>query len=266
MVEPVMAPSPNHAAPAVLERLRARIRRLEGSAPAAEDDGAAAALGAPEIDGALPWGGLKRAVLHAVTGDGGVVAGFCAGLAARLAGARGAVLWCRREGDLYGPGLHAFGLTPARLILARVRRPADLLWAMEEGLRSGAPAAVLGEATDVPPVAARRLQLAAEAGGGTGLLLLPGNRNEPPLPAMTRWRVRPVPGEESVAGVGRPRWRVDLLHCRGGRPAAWIVEWRDDETGGFAVAADLRHGPDETAARPATIPERGAVVGFRRAG
>ena len=173
MVEPVMAPSPNHAAPAVLERLRARIRRLEGSAPAAEDDGAAAALGAPEIDGALPWGGLKRAALHAVTGDGGVVAGFCAGLAARLAGARGAVLWCRREGDLYGPGLHAFGLTPARLILARVRRPADLLWAMEGRPAQRRPGCGAGRGHRRSP---RRRPPPATGGGS-------GRRHRPLAPA-----------------------------------------------------------------------------------
>lgn len=260
-------PRPNAA---LIEGLRARIRRLEGGMSADTVSGSRlAALGDPRIDAHLPGGGLPRACLHAISGGDGAATGFCAGLLARLVGARGTALWCRRDGDLYGPGLAAFGLTPERLIVVRARRPADVFWAMEEALRSGAPAAVLGEAATVEPTAARRLQLAAEAGGVTGLLLT-GNGGMP-LPAASRWRVATVASAENRGFLPTaPRWQVELLSCRGGRPAEWTMEWRDG-TGsatagatahGFAVVADLCH-------RPALPANPGPVLpagGLRRAG
>jgi protein ImuA len=256
--------------PAVIAELRARIRKLEGYAStgsrewegtagvaAAEDDGsptpAVLALGAPQIDGALPWGGLPRGALHEIAGGGddGAAWGFSAALLARLAGAVGTtVVWCHRRDGLYGPGLAAFGLGPERLIVVRGGTDAEVLWAMEEGLRSGGPAAVLGEARTTTPTAARRLQLAAETGGVTGLLLRFGGEMTP-SPALTRWRISAAPSSNPDTPVPATGWRVELLRCRGGMPAAWLVEWHDGTTGGFTVVADLRHGSADGSAQPA---------------
>lgn len=242
----------HQADPAVLESLRRRIRGLEGAF--CRGEGGVLGLGAPALDEALPWGGLPRAALHEVlAADGGAAAGFCAGLLARLAGGTGTVLWCRRGYGrrLYGPGLTAFGLDPARLIVVRGRNATDVLWVMEEALRSGALAAVLGEAGGLTVTAARRLQLAAE-GGATAALLLRAGDDEDASPAVTRWRVAAAPGAraEGRPGVGRPRWRVDLIKCRNAAGAAagnsrsWLVEWSNGTqgttAGGFAVVADLR--------------------------
>src|SRR2546423_471989 len=72
-----------------------------------------------------------------------------------------------------------------------------------------------GGAGPPPPrltrVGARRLQLAAEAGGGVGLLLRPA-RSAQHYAAATRWLVAPTCGEASVQ-----RWRVELVHGHGGR-------------------------------------------------
>ena len=58
--------------PVLLRNLRARIRRLEGHAPGSTGNGApgVVTLGAADIDGALPWGGLPRAALHEVLDNG----------------------------------------------------------------------------------------------------------------------------------------------------------------------------------------------------
>jgi protein ImuA len=237
--------------PALLADLRARIARIERQTPESGGSPGALSLGAPELDGALPWGGLPRAALHEVSaGDLAAAAGFCAALSARLAGGRGTVLWCRKRRDpwgraLYGPGLASFGLAPERLIVARGRTETDVLWAMEEGLRSGAPAVVLGEVGGLPPRASRRLQLAAEAGAVTGLLLNGAGGTVAPGPAVTRWRVSTAALTGSGVGEGS-RWWVELLRCRGGvqrgAPVAWFVEWRDGTdgtTGRFAVVAAL---------------------------
>jgi protein ImuA len=262
---------PRRPDPALLKELRCRIGKLERTAGAAA--AGAVAFGAAAIDGALPWGGLPAGVLNEVLGLGpasgfAAVSGFAAALAGRAGGGRGAVLWCRRGRGLYGPGLAALGLDPGRLIVVHGDGDADVLWAMEEGLRSGALAAVLGEAVGPPAVALRRLQLAAEAGGAVALLLRATGSDTAASPATTRWRVAAAPTRASCGRwPGPPRWRVELLKCRGGTspspaaPRSWLVEWRGpagdgksdrvrkhDETGGFVVAAELRHRSAEPAA------------------
>ena len=48
-------------------------------------------------------------------------------------------------GALYGPGLDQFGLATERLLIARVARPVDALFAMEEALKCRALSAVVAE-------------------------------------------------------------------------------------------------------------------------
>ena len=229
--------------PAKLAALRAVIRRIERRAPGGEASVEAVSFGATEIDAALPWGGLPRGALHEVLGDDGALYGFSATLAARIADDKRPILWCRRGRDLYGPGLAAFGIDTDRLILVQGAKDADILWAMEEALRSGAVAAVLGEVARANATATRRLQLAAERGGGTALLLRPGKTTVPPCPAATRWRIVTAPTLDGVDGVTGPRWQVDLMRCRNGMPRSWVVEMRHGSTGDFVVVTDLLHRP-----------------------
>jgi len=208
-------------------------------------------LGVPEIDEILPWGGLPRGLhdiaLPPVAGPGDAApAGFAALLATRRPGP---VLWCRlrraAEGDPYGLGMASFGLAPGRLILVEVRRQADLLWAMEEGARTRGLAAVVGEGAAPDLTAGRRLQLAAEAGEGLVLSLPPPRAFS--SSALTGWRVNSEPSAPEAGGPGRPRWRLSLWRCRGGRPQDWIVEW-DDAAFSLSVAPALANRPLAAAA------------------
>ena len=123
-------------------------------------------FGVAAIDRALPGGGLARGALHEILGaggdeeDGALPAAFAARILGRLTGV---VLWCLPRPDLYGPGLAAHGLDPERVVLVRASRDAEILWAMEEGLRTPGIIAVVGEIGVLPAVASRRLQLAAAA-------------------------------------------------------------------------------------------------------
>jgi len=256
--------------------LRAQIARLadDGGERPGERPGVVLPVGAPEIDAALPGGGLPRACLHEVmAGDGSTAAaGFAAVLLARLAGRDGTVVWCRRGGRgpgsephrwrLYGGGLMAFGLDLRRLLVVHADGERGILWAMEEALRSGAVAAVLGELAAPPPIARRRLQLAAETGGGAALLLRPFGAAAGTGGTGSRWRVGAAPsppglsrlpgppfppfhtweGETGIPEKGGARWRVELVRCRGAVPAAWLVEWCD-ATHRLAVAAPLSDRP-----------------------
>jgi protein ImuA len=102
---------------------------------------------------------------------------------------------------------------------------------MEEGLKCGALAAVVGELPTLPLTASRRLQLAAEAGDVTCFALrrplrhaLPQGEAQPTA-AMTRWRIVALPSLlEDEPGIGRPLWHVELLRCRGGTPGRWRLQ------------------------------------------
>ncbi len=261
--EPDLLPSdPQLATPranraALLDDLRARIRRLEGLG----GEGARTLpFGLPDVDGALPGGGLPLGCLHEVAGmEPGVGTAFAAHLLARLASEAAPALWVLRGRDLHAPGLAAYGLTPDRLIAVRATREADALWAMEEALRCRRLSAVLGEAGALDLTASRRLQLAAESSGVTGVLLQLGPRRSAASAAVTRWRIAPVSSQSSEPGVGDARWSVALERCRGGRPGAWLLEWRN---GGLANAAapDETAKPARTAPAPAPLTDRRAAI------
>ena len=189
---------------ALLPELRERIRRLER--PAAATHGVLP-FGVAAIDRVLPGGGLAQGALHEILGvggdeeDGALAASFAAGILGRLAATRdGMVLWCLPRPDLYGPGLAAHGLDPARLVLVRAPRDGEILWAMEEGLRAPGIVAVVGEIGVLTAVASRRLQLAAERSGITAFLLRrwrdggqAARERNLPNAAATRWRIAAMP-------------------------------------------------------------------------
>ncbi|HMD63883.1 MAG TPA: damage-inducible protein [Stellaceae bacterium] len=176
----------------------------------------------------------------------------------------GVVLWCLPRLDLYGPGLAAHGLDPGQVVLVRAPRDAEILWAMEEGLRAPAIVAVVGEVGSLPAVASRRLQLAAERSGITAFLLRrwrdggqAARERALPNAAVTRWRIAALPSQppRGEPGGGSPRWRVELLRCRGGEPACWEMEV-PDATDHVSLAAALADRP----AAPRSAQK------FRRAG
>ena len=268
----------------LLPTLRERIRRIER--PAAAVHGVLP-FGVAAIDRALPGGGLARGAVHEFAGmggdeeDGALTAGFAAGILVRLGShpnsppragegtGGGIVLWCLPRPDLYGPGLAALGLDPARLVLVQARRDAEILWAVEEGLRSAGVAAVVGELGIFPTVASRRLQLAAERSGVTAFVLRrwrdgaqAARERGLPNAAATRWRIAAQPSVPVRAepGIGHPRWRVELLRCRGGEPVCWEVEVVD-AAGSLSLVATLADRPNGPFREDAVLPQK-----FRRAG
>ncbi len=261
-----------------LAALRAQISRIE-SAGRGLARRPVLPLGLSALDEALPGGGLPLAALHEIEGeraewDDGVTLGFCLALLARLRRLSSDnqsvppkhVLWISRWGDLYPPALVALGLDPGRFIMVRAKAEPDLLWAMEEGLRCNRLAAVVGEVEGLDRLAGRRLQLAAEAslenGAGVTAFALhrrfrPRRRGRDASAALSRWRVTAARSNdiEDATFIGRPRWRLDLLRCRGAAPGSWQVEW-DNAACGFSLAPALRDGSLATgplAARPRTI-------------
>ncbi|MBR0648224.1 hypothetical protein GXW78_00990 [Roseomonas terrae] len=230
--------------PAVISALRARIARMEraGAAEALAARGEDAVPLAPAIDSGLPWGGLPRAALHEVlAAEPGAAGGFAAMVLAR---AGGTVLWIAPEPDAWPPGLARFGLTPDRLVLVKAPREQDALWAMEETLRCPAVGAALLVTGELDLTAARRLQLAAEAGGVLGLLLRPDADGAAPTAALTRWRIGAAPSESpSRHELGDPAWSLDLLRCRGGRGGTWRATWHEGQASLVTEESAARRTP-----------------------
>ena len=239
----------------VLSNLRAAVARIERHGTTAAL-GTVLPFGHPSLDSWLPAGGLALGALHEVAGSGpdvehgAAAALFIAGALARLPGV---VLWTLERRDLFAPALAAVGLHPARVLYAEAGRPTSVLLVMEEGLRHCGLAGVVGEVSGrLTLTASRRLQLAAETSGTLAFVLRRSRKHDDPAlaepsAAVTRWRIAALPSgpalphSPDVPGLGRARWRLDLVRCRGGEPRSWTVE-SCDETGRLGVAADLAHG------------------------
>jgi protein ImuA len=119
------------------------------------------------------------------------------------------VAWLAPPHLPYAPALADAGLDPARMLVIRPRVGIDRLWAMEQALRSGACAAVLGWTGEARDPMLRRLKLAAEEGRTSAFLLRPcAHRNEH-SPAALRLAL-------SARDYGLD---VEILKSRGGAPA-----------------------------------------------
>lgn len=247
-----------------MEHHLSRLRRViaEGEAHGITEPERRLPLGVTAIDATL-GGGLARANLHEVSAvqplHFGAAAGFALALAARAQEPRKQTLWiatdfaCLEAGALYGPGLDLIGLPTERLLVARVARPVDALFALEEALKcralSVAIAELHGEAADL--TATRRLILAAREGGVLGLLLRP-KPSAAPSAAATRWQAAAAPSEpDELGGLGRTAFTLSLTRNRRGPVGRWTVAWDHHEHAFSAlsrgVAEAARDRPDREA-------------------
>ena len=235
-----------HITPLRTGRLALAAALIRGRLTTGHDDPARTRTGAADIDAALPWGGLPPG-LHEIAAAYGDAAKT--GFAMSLIGRRlGPVLWCRSRrtaleaGDPYGPGIAGLGLSPDRLILVEAAKPAELLWALEEGARTKGLAAAVVDGVTPDLTASRRLQLAAEAGGGLVFLLATG-RQTASSTALTRWFAASAPSRPEAEGPGRPCWKIELWRCRGGgQTRDWMVEW-DDAALSLSVVSPMAERP-----------------------
>jgi protein ImuA len=237
------------AALAVTRNRAAVMAELRRLMPRMGEQRKALPFGLAAIDSHLPDGGLTCGALHEIvpTTEGCIAAafGFLAAVLARLA--------CRQllfvmptyglrpyrpHGRLHGHGLNALGLDPARLILVETAHRKETLWAMEEAVRSAAPAAVAGVIDMLDLKLSQRLHLAATDVGLPVFLLRPAPTLESSA-AATRWRIGTAAAARDRFGlVTRPRWHLQLERCRNGRPGEWVVEY-DHVAHRFSLAAAL---------------------------
>jgi protein ImuA len=246
----------------LIEHLRARIHVLERvpvslALPPATDAGAlspACSLSSPALAAILPspFEGegpplpmLAKAALHEIKPasyrDVPAALSFALAVLGQSLAKRphgpALLLWChtthaaREWGRPYGAGLLALGLDPALLLIVEARTSSDAAWALEEGLKSGAATACLGQIEIEAPLFARRLGLAAKA-TRTPCLLLSGHRSNGLPGTLTRWRVGASKSSEAAFdqnAPGYPCWQITLERCRGMTMQSWSLELSDEE-------------------------------------
>jgi protein ImuA len=174
----------------------------------------------PDFSSRFP---LRRARVHEALGSSAM--GFALMAFAAL---DGHLLWITeaRHTDLPQPlGLTPF-LDPARLLIAKTQTQIDSLAVAEEALKDGAanggtlPFVVIEITRPLDLREGRRLQLAAKAGGTTGLCLITEGMGS--NAAETRWRATSVfdPATEDSTLM---RW--EIIKNKSGTLGAWNVQW-----------------------------------------
>lgn len=196
----------------VVERVRTireEIARLEGARRPQEER--PLSTGCDALDRFLPARGFRRGTLveWISSGDGDGVETLAL-LAARQACRDGGVMVVLDAArEFYSPAAARWGIPLEQLLLVQVSQASDYLWALDQSLRSPGVAVVLawlgssqhvGWGFPINTKTFRRLQLAAEAGGGLGLLIRPREALQEPSWADVRLAVEPLPsaGDRSI--------------------------------------------------------------------
>jgi protein ImuA len=232
----------------ILETLQEKIRGLES---AHLPQGEFISTGFAALDRLLPQRGFCRGTLVEWLGAPGGAAGTLAAIVARQACRDGAALVvvdpcsrhapCAVAGSCYPPALLNLGFDPAHIIFVHPQNRKDYLWALNQSLASRGVGAVLSWPQALDDRAFRGLQLAAEKGGGLGLLVRPVSaRGQPTWSEVQLW-VEPLCSRHTPCAVAKNvrqrqidtlrRLRIELLRLRGGKPNSAVELELDDERG-----------------------------------
>lgn len=183
------------------------------------------------IDDAFPNGHFPLGTIHEFINEkmeyAAAANGFISHLVSELMKAGGACIWICQTLKVFPPSLKTFDIEPDKIIFVNVQREKDILWVIEEALKCDGIAAVIAEVREINFTASRRLQLAVEKSHVTGFIIRDQPRDIGINACVSRWKISPLPSgsENNLPGIGFPRWNIELLKIRNGKPGAWIMEW-----------------------------------------
>ena len=253
-----------------IERLEAQHFKIHGETYSPRK----VMLGHAEADACL-HGGLALGAVHEVFADAGrqsaAATGFVAALASRAAGVR-PIVWIRQDftaiesGVVSMNGLVELGLDPRLLVTVCASDVDHALRTAADALVCDAVGVVVlevwGEAKQLDLVASRKLTLAAQASGTTGLVLRMAAEPQAST-AETRWIVRAAhspPPAPPWSAWGAPLFEAQLVRNRHGPVGRWIMEWKCDE----CLFASPAAYSQPVAAAPAHRPYQASTI-HRRA-
>lgn len=108
--------------------------------------------------------------------------------------------------------LEAAGVDTSKLLIIRPESVRDLLWTLEESLRTGSCSAVMAWPNTLSTTETRRLQLAAETGKTLGFLFRPATTAKDTSPAAVRLELQPsTQGTEVKVLKRRAGWPSEPL-------------------------------------------------------
>ncbi|MGD0138180.1 MAG: hypothetical protein ABSD28_04840 [Tepidisphaeraceae bacterium] len=230
------------AAKSALLRTLARQLPAERRATAGRD---LFRTGLEAMDELAPHGALRCGAIHELLFDPAVSPPRSLALIlARAAQAArgGAIVWSDPRRQLHPTAVSTAGIDLRRMILLRPRNAAQEISALTECLRCKGVSAAITHLNRLSDLEARRLQLAAENGGGVGIFLRPSSTGSSGnYAAATRWLVRPTLEMDDLQC-----WIVELLHGHGGRLGSSVLLEVDRETGDVRASAPLANRPAAT--------------------
>ena len=226
------------------------LRALSARQATTTVDRRALRTGLHALDELSPGGAFRRGAVHELLWRRPSAAPTTLALLLAKAAQQmgGAVAWSDPERELYLPPLAAAGVDLRRLLLLRCPSRADQLWALAECMRCRGISATVASIQNLNQIEARRLQLAAERGGGIGLFMRSYSPTaQTAYAAATRWLVQPAAGDDAMQ-----RWRVELLYGHGGRTGQILLLEVDRETRALRASAPLADRPVAPAAARAS--------------
>lgn len=214
----------------IISRLQQDILSLQGFRPVA--CGNSMDMGLGPVNQAFPGMVFPLGAVHEFLAEGqenaAASGGFIAGLLSPLMRRQNAVVWISPRSVVFPPALKAFGIAAERVLFIEVSNEKDRLWVMEEALKCPALSAVVAEIPEISFTHSRRLQLAVEQSRVTGFILRHNPRQLTTTASVCRWRISALPShsEGGLPGPGFPRWKVELLKVRNGKPGSWDLSWK----------------------------------------
>jgi protein ImuA len=149
--------------------------------------------------------------------------------------------------ECFSPALSGWGIDPSRILVLRPATLDEACWTVEQSLRCPGIAATWAWVDPrIPARVLRRWQLAAEVGGGVGMLFRPVESRRQPVWADMRLMITPrAGGQEETRRV-----QVDVLYRRGGLGGGAGVWEIDHATGVVHLVPEVAHSATaERAAR-----------------
>ncbi len=212
----------------IITQLKKDILSFQGFRSALNNSDLNAKLG--RIKNAFPGSSFPLGAMHEFISnnaeDAAVTAGFVAGILGSLMQKSGAAIWIGSSKTIFLPALKSFGIAPDKIIFIDLQKEKQILWAMEEALKCEGLAGVVAQLKELDFATSRRLQLAVEKSQVTGFILRHNPKSINTTACISRWKISSLPSEviDGMPGVGFPRWNVELLRVRNGKPANWQIE------------------------------------------
>ncbi|MDQ7948451.1 MAG: Error-prone repair protein ImuA [Pedobacter sp.] len=217
----------------ILAKLRTQLLEVQGFRPS--PSATAQCFGLGEIESCFPNSTFPTGTIHEFIAehpeDAAATDGFISGLLHKLMENGASTLWISRNRKLFPPSMERFGTDAQQVVFIDVPYEKQILWTMEEALKTEGLACVIAEIPDIDFAQSRRLQLATEKSHVTGFVFRKAPKRALSATACTvRWKISPEPTEmqDNIPGVGSPRWEVTLIKVRNGHTGTFHIEWSEN--------------------------------------